>query len=81
MDFFMGRLRNEGAGRIARRAIARARGILSAIRGREDDPDAFLRRVRGLVHVGANTGQERESYASHGLSVIWVEPIGDVFDR
>lgn len=40
-----------------------------------------MRTVRGVVHVGANVGQERELYARHGLDVLWIEPIPDVFAR
>lgn len=47
----------------------------------EPDPNRFLREVRGVVHVGANVGQERALYARHGLDVLWVEPIPDVFAR
>jgi FkbM family methyltransferase len=43
------------------------------------DPDRFLRSVRGVVHVGANVGQERELYRRHNLEVLWIEPIPDVF--
>lgn len=43
------------------------------------DPDAFLQDISGLIHVGANTGQERDQYEQHGLQVIWVEPIPEVF--
>jgi FkbM family methyltransferase len=43
------------------------------------DPNRFLRSVRGVVHVGANVGQERALYAKHGLDVLWVEPIPEVF--
>lgn len=42
-------------------------------------PDAFLRRVSGVIHVGANTGQEKEIYARHNLDVVWIEPIPEVF--
>jgi FkbM family methyltransferase len=42
--------------------------------------DGFLKQVTGVVHVGANTGQEREHYASLGLKVLWVEPIPTVFE-
>lgn len=42
--------------------------------------DSFLKEVPGVIHVGANTGQEREHYASSGLNVIWVEPIPKVFE-
>ena len=34
-----------------------------------------------MVHVGANTGQERELYKACGLSVVWVEPIPEVFEN
>ncbi len=43
------------------------------------DPNRFLRTARGVVHVGANVGQERELYDRHGLDVLWIEPIPDVF--
>jgi FkbM family methyltransferase len=45
----------------------------------EPDPNEFLRAVRGVVHVGANVGQERELYARHDLDVLWIEPIPEVF--
>jgi len=41
--------------------------------------DGFLKKVPGVIHIGANTGQEREYYASLGLNVLWVEPIPEVF--
>jgi len=44
------------------------------------DPDRFLKKVSGVIHVGANTGQERETYKQLGLQVIWIEPIPEVFD-
>ena len=43
------------------------------------DPDRFLRSARGVVHVGANVGQERGLYDGYGLDVLWIEPIPDVF--
>jgi FkbM family methyltransferase len=48
----------------------RSRGLL---------PERFLEGARGVIHVGANIGQERFEYARHGLKVIWVEPIPDIF--
>lgn len=39
----------------------------------------FLRKVRGIIHVGANEGQEWDLYAIFGLNVIWIEPIPEVF--
>lgn len=41
----------------------------------------FLRDCRGIIHVGANVGQEAGRYASHGLSVVWIEPIPEVFAK
>ena len=42
--------------------------------------DGFLREVPGVIHVGANSGQERDKYAASGLNVIWIEPIPSVFE-
>jgi FkbM family methyltransferase len=41
----------------------------------------FLKKSRGVIHVGANDGEERYLYAEHGLKVVWIEPIPDVFQR
>jgi FkbM family methyltransferase len=43
--------------------------------------DKALQTVSGVIHVGANLGQEREIYAEHDLAVLWVEPIPSVFAR
>jgi FkbM family methyltransferase len=45
------------------------------------DLDAFLRHASGVIHVGANAGQERARYARYGLDVAWIEPIPEVFAR
>jgi FkbM family methyltransferase len=45
----------------------------------EPDPNRFLRTARGVVHVGANVGQERDLYARLGLEVLWIEPIPEAF--
>ena len=45
------------------------------------DPDFFLDRISGVIHVGANLGQEKDIYADRGLNVIWLEPIPEVFSR
>jgi FkbM family methyltransferase len=34
-----------------------------------------------VIHVGANTGQEREYYRKLGLRVLWIEPIPRVFEE
>jgi hypothetical protein len=41
-------------------------------------PNDFLAKCRGVIHVGANTGQERDEYAENRLAVIWIEPIPEV---
>lgn len=48
----------------------RSRGLL---------PDRFLKGGRGVIHIGANKGQERELYSGYGLKVVWIEPIPDIF--
>jgi len=45
------------------------------------DGDRFLKEVSGVVHVGANTGQERGIYDKLSLDVIWIEPIPEVFAK
>jgi FkbM family methyltransferase len=47
----------------------------------KSDPEKFLGKVSGVIHVGANTGQEIKLYAEYGLSVVWIEPIPDVFGK
>ena len=46
-----------------------------------DHPLWFLRKSRGIIHVGANVGQEAWIYALMGKSACWFEPIPDVFSR
>ena len=38
-----------------------------------------MRQLRGVIHVGANTGQERAHYRQYGLRVLWIEPVPEVF--
>ncbi|MFN6536319.1 MAG: FkbM family methyltransferase [Nostoc sp. EkiNYC01] len=45
------------------------------------NPDSFLNNVSGVIHVGANTGQERKIYAQQKLDVIWIEPIPEIFKK
>jgi len=47
--------------------------------GMQED-NSYLRRTRGVIHIGANDGQERDLYAAFGLNVIWVEPIPEIFE-
>lgn len=44
----------------------------------ENDSD-FLPLLRGVIHVGANSGQERALYDSYRLPVLWIEPIPEIF--
>lgn len=41
----------------------------------------FLKDSKGVVHIGANTGQERDRYAAYDLPVIWVEGLPDICER
>ena len=47
----------------------------------EDSFDHFLNDVSGLIHIGANTGQERVVYGDLNLNVIWMEPIPEIFKQ
>jgi len=42
------------------------------------NPNVFLRNAKGVIHIGANDGEEKELYATYNLDVIWIEPIFDV---
>jgi FkbM family methyltransferase len=61
--------------RIVRRAKKLVRPLVHG------NPNSFLRKVSGVIHVGANLGQERILYGNHGLNVIWIEPIPDVYQK
>jgi FkbM family methyltransferase len=41
----------------------------------------FLNSISGVIHVGANAGQERDLYDGYGLRVLWIEPAPEVFRR
>lgn len=45
-----------------------------------NNPDAFLKLCYGgVVHVGANYGQERICYSENKLKVVWIEAIPEVY--
>jgi FkbM family methyltransferase len=44
------------------------------------NPDNFFKKITGIIHIGANTGQEIPLYAKYGLSVVWIEPIPEIFE-
>jgi len=37
--------------------------------------------ISGVIHIGANVGQERDLYRSFNLDVIWIEPIPEIFEQ
>ena len=41
----------------------------------------FLAQVKRLIHVGANSGQERDLYAAHGVEVLWIEALPETFAK
>jgi len=43
--------------------------------------DFYLSKVRGVIHVGANEGQERDKYARRRLRVLWIEPIPEIYEK
>ena len=40
----------------------------------------FYQEITGLIHVGANYGQEAKAYDKLGLEVLWVEAIPEIHD-
>src|SRR5208337_2491599 len=42
--------------------------------------DKILLQAKGVIHVGAHIGQERDDYAAHDLNVMWIEPIPVLFN-
>ncbi len=44
------------------------------------DKNIFLKDVKGVIHVGANLGQERYLYDSYSKHVLWFEPIPSIFN-
>jgi 2-O-methyltransferase len=61
----------------------RARGLAGIVKAayRRVNPHFYLKRVTGIIHVGANLGQERELYAKYKLKVLWIEPLPHIFEK
>lgn len=60
---------------------ARIKALLSPVTTLlKSDPDRLLRKVSGVIHVGGNSGQEKDLYERRGLRVIWIKPIPEVFE-
>ena len=45
------------------------------------NPNFYLKNISGIIHIGANEGQEREKYKKYSLSVIWIEPIPEIYNK
>jgi FkbM family methyltransferase len=44
--------------------------------------DNFLKNVNGVIHIGANEGQEREHYKKYNINkVLWIEADPNVFKK
>jgi FkbM family methyltransferase len=65
--------------KIAKRAAVPFRQVSRYLQSRADDRTTHLRFCKGIIHVGANAGQERRHYHRLGLKVLWVEPIPQVY--
>jgi FkbM family methyltransferase len=71
---FWEKVRARGLAGIARAAYRRTIAIFN-------NPHSYLGRVTGVIHVGANSGQERELYAKYKLKVLWIEPLPNIFEQ
>jgi FkbM family methyltransferase len=47
---------------------------------KQKPPDEYLKGLNGVIHIGANSGQERDLYLSFDLEVLWIEPIPEIFN-
>ena len=56
------------------------RRLVSEI-GNKENPDDYLKNISGVIHIGANLGQERTLYNHYGLRVLWIEPIPEIFEK
>jgi FkbM family methyltransferase len=63
--------------------LARMKFRIGLMRGKYKDSllDVMAREVVQIVHIGANTGQERFLYEGRQLAVIWIEPIPSIFKQ
>jgi FkbM family methyltransferase len=76
------RLIRLGLRRVFRLLPSSVRSHIKRVAGLEvQDPDQYLQFCSNIVHVGANSGQERALYHSHDLMVFWIEPIPDLYEQ
>ena len=43
--------------------------------------EKFLKKSKGVIHIGASRGQEARVYKAFHRSVVWIEPIPEVFEK
>ena len=55
--------------------------LIGKIRPEIPESNHFLNSVSSVIHVGANSGQERGLYDRFVLRVLWIEPIPKVFEE
>jgi FkbM family methyltransferase len=65
--------------KLAKRFVVPFRQATRFLQSRMAERTTYLRGCKGIIHVGANAGQERNYYARLGLNVLWVEPIPSVY--
>jgi FkbM family methyltransferase len=41
----------------------------------------LLQTAKGVIHVGANSGRERDLYNRYKLRVVWIEPLSEAFRK
>ena len=64
---------------MSQNAFSKIKRLFRNIFSPEKEKDLFLNQSTGVIHIGANIGQERKLYARHDLDVLWVEPDPKVF--
>lgn len=62
---------------LSARSAARRQWRRSRLSGQK----SWLGQTKGVVHVGANSGEERHVYADLSIPVLWVEPIPSVYEQ
>jgi 2-O-methyltransferase len=70
------RLKARGVGALAQAVLWKAKSQIPRY-----NAHYFLKGITGVIHVGANSGQERNLYAKHNLAVLWVEAAPTVFEE
>ncbi|MCX8155514.1 MAG: hypothetical protein N3J91_03510, partial [Verrucomicrobiae bacterium] len=56
-------------------------GFLLRAAGLRRDPFDYLRFSKGVIHIGAHTGQEAKLYAQYNLPVLWIEAVEEYYNR